>query len=789
MSKGGIKHKDIIFVLFSICMLSAQEAPERELVVWLRNGLLEVTEQKGGEWLGRINSEPINMVLSKYDIEAIVCPFPNYNPADTLRILPDGKSHSLVNLREICHIRLKSSNARDSLFQELSSLYEVRLIEKPMPITLHTTIPNDPLFYTQWGLRNTGQANGQVGFDIKAAEAWDLWRGSSNIIIGIVEPGMFDRMHEEFENKVVHPIGPPFNYHATAVASIAGALTNNNRGIAGVDWYAKLYAIPVNPNFPDNLYQNIVAAVDAGVHILNNSWGYPHPDAFSVLCGKAFVYAYLNDRISIASSGNTGEEERFYPAAFDEFVFAVGGVKNEGAWTEYSTYGWHIDVVAPAGENSWPNLGPEDVKACSLKHGATSYYTWFGGTSASAPHVSGVASLIKSRNPTLHNDDIYWIMRYSATDMPPSGPDKKTGYGLINALRAIKYATLPYECFYYTATGGSDIGSTDWYIMEFPYRSLEPGQSGWRVKRHYVLKNVPLPTDVYERKIWCNKTSTGWSLGSERADGRIYQWEIGWSQVLQQDQYSALLRTFVYEVQKINLLGQPYGPIEWWPTTPANVVFGYTVFGRKTITSPTSLFGISTVNGIKLTWQDNSTNELGFKIEVRGGQWSNWTLIDSVGKNVTVREVQKPFTEGTMYSFRIYAYAQEFISGYSNTVNVTMIKAPSALIIVGQPSPNQVTIQWTDNSGLEAGFKIGRMVNDEGWNQTNENYATVGPSQGVGGTVQFTDNVEFLHKYTYKVRAYDNAGHYSAWSDSIVYTSGAIAQSIYPKMSAYNNEI
>lgn len=165
--------RNIIFAMLCCGILSAQEVPERELIVWLRNGLLEVTEQKDGEWLGRINSAAINGVLTKYDVEAIVCPFPDFNPADTVRILPDGKTHSLVNLREVCHIRLSTSSARDSLYEELSSLYEVRLVEKPIPSILHATIPNDPLFSQQWGLRNTGQAGGQAGFDIKAAEAWD----------------------------------------------------------------------------------------------------------------------------------------------------------------------------------------------------------------------------------------------------------------------------------------------------------------------------------------------------------------------------------------------------------------------------------------------------------------------------------------------------------------------------------------------------------------------------------------------------------------------------------------
>ncbi|MEO0226653.1 MAG: hypothetical protein ABIL70_01215 [candidate division WOR-3 bacterium] len=51
----------------------------------------------------------------------------------------------------------------------------------------------------------------------------------------------------------------------------------------------------------------------------------------------------------------------------------------------------------------------------------------------------------------------------------------------------------------------------------------------------------------------------------------------------------------------------------------------------------------------------------------------------------------------------------------------------------------------------------------------------------------YLDTVSFLHKYHYKVRAVDNAGHYSARSNVVEFTCGALAQSNYSKMSAYNN--
>ncbi len=189
---------------------------------------------------------------------------------------------------------------------------------------------------------------------------------------------------------------------------------------------------------------------------------------------------------------------------------------------------------------------------------------------------------------------------------------------------------------------------------------------------------------------------------------------------------------------------------------------------------------------IKLTWSENTLNEGGFWIrrKIDNNAWQNYYALI---KNPNQTQWYDSNVSEHTYKYKLSAITADTSESSPEITIQGPLNAPSGLSVVGQPTPNSVTIRWTDNSGIEVGFKIGRMVDDEGWNPTNENYATIGPSQGVGGTVQFTDNVEFLHKYTYKVRAYDNAGHYSAWSNVVEYTSGVLAQSSYPWLSAYNS--
>jgi subtilisin family serine protease len=417
-------------------MLFAQKAPERELIVWLGNGLLEVTEQKDGEWLGRINSETVNAILSKYDVEAIVCPFPDYNPADTLRILPDGKPHSLVNLREVCHIRLISPAAVDSLLQDLSSLYEIRLIEKPIPSILHSTIPNDPLFSEQWGLRNTGQSGGQSGFDIKATEAWDYWQGSSNTIVAILEDGIVDRTHEELQGKVIGANAPSlYTWHSTAVASIVSAYTNNNKGIAGVDWHARLNIQDYGNGTVPELAQVIYEAVNAGAKIINCSWAFSW--SFNQTVYDAFVYALQLNRLPVAAMPATYNAKPF-PSAYGPWMVAVAGTDRYNQPATYTKERKWVDVAAPGGEDV-------EEEGIMSPYTTNSYSDYQGGTSFAAPHVSGLAGLLLAANTNLKNYDLEWIFKYCATDVDPSGYDDKTGYGLVKAYEAVRHVVLPYE--------------------------------------------------------------------------------------------------------------------------------------------------------------------------------------------------------------------------------------------------------------------------------------------------------------------------------------------------------
>jgi hypothetical protein len=88
--------------------------------------------------------------------------------------------------------------------------------------------------------------------------------------------------------------------------------------------------------------------------------------------------------------------------------------------------------------------------------------------------------------------------------------------------------------------------------------------------------------------------------------------------------------------------------------------------GSSGLKAPTNL--VATVNGtvIVLTWDDNSDNEDGFKVERNLDDEWTWSTLHSVGANVTT--VTTPNPTGGYFKYRVYAFNAKGISDYSNVV-------------------------------------------------------------------------------------------------------------------------
>jgi len=299
---------------------------------------------------------------------------------------------------------------------------------------------------------------------VRVPEAHELERGDERVTTAVVDTGVTVG-HPEFQRKClagydcvdlgmghvnddVRLIGDSrgFDYnphdevgHGCHVAGIIGAQGwHIPRGVAGRSLLLpiRVLAAALKPNGNRRLgigaltdiNAGMKVCVDLGADVVNMSFGTPatsvDPNATRPHA-RVIRYALHYGCVLIAAAGNSGLEEKYYPAA-DPDVIAVGSVDAHGRRSRFSTWGDHVALCAP-GENII-SAGVRGYQANS-------------GTSFAAPFVAGVASLLVARarraGVRLMGTEVRDVLTRSAAPLG-SGVNKETGHGLLDALAAVK---------------------------------------------------------------------------------------------------------------------------------------------------------------------------------------------------------------------------------------------------------------------------------------------------------------------------------------------------------------
>ncbi|MDR7317648.1 S8 family peptidase [Brevibacillus nitrificans] len=292
---------------------------------------------------------------------------------------------------------------------------------EPNFLLLPNRTPNDP-YYTeyQWNLPLIGME-----------QSWDVSEGSSDVIVAVVDTGV-DMEHPEFEGKLVEGYNvldgsnkpQDDNGHGTHVSGVIAAKTNNKDGIAGMTWKSKL--MPVKAIGADgsgsavDIAQGIYWATDHGADVINLSVGnYTSSAALKEAC----KYAYDNNVVLVAASGNDASDQPSYPAAYDE-VLSVAAVDHLKERADFSNFGDYVDVAAPG----------VDIPSTYIY----SDYASLSGTSMACPHVAALAALVRSVHPDMKSHDVMELIRSSALDLGPPGHDQLYGYGMIDVNRTLR---------------------------------------------------------------------------------------------------------------------------------------------------------------------------------------------------------------------------------------------------------------------------------------------------------------------------------------------------------------
>lgn len=203
--------------------------------------------------------------------------------------------------------------------------------------------------------------------------------------------------------------------HGTAVAALAAGNADGAQGIASA---AGILSIRVTDasGLSDifTLSQGIIAAIDAGAHVINISLGgYDTNSVLTSAIGRATTAGIA----IVASAGNDQLSGLTWPAA-DPRVISVGAVDGAGQQVTFSNSGPQLTLSAPGYgvPTAWLN----------------SQRILMDGTSASAPLVAGTIAAVISQNPTLSGTAAAAIVQQHASDAGEAGSDPNYGTGILN---------------------------------------------------------------------------------------------------------------------------------------------------------------------------------------------------------------------------------------------------------------------------------------------------------------------------------------------------------------------
>ncbi|MER5205550.1 S8 family serine peptidase [Streptomyces sp. NPDC002825] len=230
------------------------------------------------------------------------------------------------------------------------------------------------------------------------------------------------------------------SWHGTHVAGTIAAVTNNTKGIAGIAYNAKIQPVRVlgkcggsSSDIADAITWasgGTVPGVPANptpAKVINMSLG-----GASSTCPSVYQTA-INGAVSrgttvVVAAGNSNANASGFTPANCSGVITVASTNRAGSRSYYSNYGTIVDVAAPGGEtrNATDTPGtvttPENAIYSTLNSGttvqSTETYKPYQGTSMAAPHIAGLAALLKSAKSTLTPADIESTIKANARPLP-----------------------------------------------------------------------------------------------------------------------------------------------------------------------------------------------------------------------------------------------------------------------------------------------------------------------------------------------------------------------------------
>lgn len=417
--------------------------------------------------------------------------------ADQIRSLAPDKVGSDEPLGRLCVVTLKPGQDDQAFLEAMTADPSVTAITQDFACRVAAT-PNDPSHSSQWAYR--------AGSQLLVHEAWDIEMGSDAVVVAIMDTGVNYR-HGDLKGAMwVNPgedidgdqvvfdstdfnavdnggngytddvVGydfvqssaglvpwpgedaaakdndpNDFNGHGTACAGVAGAVTNNSTGVAGLAggwgpaWSGRGVRImalrvglsaqdPGDPSVEGGfaimsaVVEAINYAVANGADVINFSAGSSNvsgmPAALNAAMSAGIVFC--------VAAGNDNSQTADYFGSYPG-ILAVAATNESDYKSGYSNYGTWVEVSAPG----------DGIYSTNSSHYSPGYTTW-SGTSFSSPMTAGLAALIKSHYPNFTKTEIDTIIKNHTDNIDAINPSfvGKLGTGRINAYNCLANAPV-----------------------------------------------------------------------------------------------------------------------------------------------------------------------------------------------------------------------------------------------------------------------------------------------------------------------------------------------------------
>jgi subtilisin family serine protease len=319
-------------------------------------------------------------------------------------------------------------------------IYSCQVFPKDPPFD-----PGDPNYGILWGLHNFGQTvgmkSGLSGADINTPNAWEISTGSEEVVIAVIDSGVAyshpDLVSNMWTNPGEDPWSDPndpstgngvdddgngkvddwrgwdfvdgnnnsmdYNGHGTHVAGTIAARGNNDKGIAGVMWRARMMPLRfLNADgigWVSDAIHAIEYAVEKGARVINTSWG---TTSFSQSLLGSIQLCRDEGVLVVAAAGNSAtntDSSPFYPASYNlPNIISVAATDQRDNLVSFSNWGLStVDVGAPGVTiySTWPpsrhSIGgsfPDDVESGpgDWETGGTSQWAIVDGEYQSPTH-------------------------------------------------------------------------------------------------------------------------------------------------------------------------------------------------------------------------------------------------------------------------------------------------------------------------------------------------------------------------------------------------------------------